>query len=69
MNKSSLKRKIILQKVTLNLLLKFLSPTNSIVISLSQSLDNHISRYQKLIYKCYKKKHRIPLRISSSKVA
>ncbi|MDU6294692.1 hypothetical protein [Clostridium celatum] len=69
MNKSSLKRKIILQKITLNLLLKFLSPKNSIVISLSQILDKHISNYQKLIYKRYKKRHKKKVHLSKSKAA
>lgn len=57
MNKTSLKNKIILQKITLNLLLKVLSPQNALVIYISQSLDKHIWRYQHLIYKKYKRKY------------
>ena len=57
MNKKSLKNKIILQKITLNLLLKFLSPRNKFVIYISQSLDKRIWQYQHLIYKKYKRKH------------
>ncbi len=69
MNKKSLKNKIILQKITLNLLLKFLSPRNKLVIYISQSLDEHVWRYQHLIYKKYKRKHSNKYSISKSKAA
>ena len=69
MNKKSLKNKIILQKITLNLLLKFLSPRNRFVIYISQSLDEHIWQYQHLIYKKYKRKHSNKYSISKSKAA
>lgn len=69
MNKKSLKNKIILQKITLNLLLKFLSPRNKFVIYISQSLDEHVWRYQNLIYKKYKRKHLNKYSISKSKAA
>ena len=69
MNKKSLKKKIILQKITLNLLLKFLSPQNRFVIYISQSLDKHIWQYQYFIYKKYKRKHSNKCYISKSKAA
>ncbi|WP_297711865.1 hypothetical protein [Clostridium sp.] len=69
MSKKSLKNKIILQKITLNLLLKFLSPQNRLVIYISQSLDKHIWKYQHLIYKKYKRKHLNKYFISQSKAA
>ncbi len=69
MSKKSLKNKIILQKITLNLLLKFLSPKNRLVIYLSQNLDKHIWKYQHLIYKKYKRKHLNKYSISQSKAA
>ncbi|MDO5779230.1 MAG: hypothetical protein Q4Q02_01775 [Clostridium sp.] len=69
MSKKSLKNKIILQKITLNLLLKFLSPQNRLVIYISQSLDKHIWKYQHLIYKKYKRKHLNKYSISQSKAA
>ena len=69
MNKKSLKSKIILQKITLNLLLKFLSPRNNFVIYISQSLDNHLWRYQHLIYKSYNKKAKRKYTIEKSTAA
>ena len=69
MSKRSLENKIILQKITLNLLLKFLSPQNRLVIYISQSLDKHIWKYQHLIYKKYKRKHLNKYSISQSKAA
>ncbi|MDU2122449.1 MAG: hypothetical protein E7E64_07900 [Clostridium celatum] len=69
MSKKNLKNKIILQKITLNLLLKFLSPKNRLVIYLSQNLDKHIWKYQHLIYKKYKRKHLNKYSISQSKAA
>ena len=69
MNKKNLKNKIILQKITLNLLLKFLSPQNKFVIYISQNLDKHLWRYQQLIYKKYKRKHSNKYYISKSTAA
>ncbi len=69
MNKKTLKNKIILQKITLNLLLKFLSPQNRFVIYISQSLDKHIWQYQYFIYKKYERKHSNKCYISKSKAA
>lgn len=51
-----LKRKIVLRKFLLNFLLKYFSPCNFLTVYLSQDLDKHISTYQSLIYKKYKKK-------------
>lgn len=58
MRTKSLKRKIKLYKVVLNFTLKYLSPTNSFNVYLSQELDGLIWRYQMKIYKVYKKKHK-----------
>ena len=69
MNKKALKNKIILQKITLNLLLKFLSPRNRFVIYISQNLDKHIWKYQHLIYKKYRRKKKKKCYISKSKAA
>lgn len=49
-----LKKSIIRRKFVLNILLKYLSPTNTLIVYLSQSLDKLISRYQFLIYRSYK---------------
>lgn len=69
MSKKGLKNKIIIQKITLDLLLRFLSPKNRFVIYISQSLDKHIWRYQQLIYKKYKRKHSNKYYLSKSKAA
>ena len=69
MNKKQLKRTIVIEKLTLNFLLKFLSPTNSLIVYISQILDKHVWRYQHLIYKNYKKKHSIKYAIKKSKAA
>lgn len=69
MRKQRLKNKIILNKITLNLLLKFLRPTNFIVVYISQNLDRHIWRYQHVVYKKYRRKTSKSKLLSKSKVA
>lgn len=69
MCKQRLKNKIILNKITLNLLLKFLRPTNFIVVYISQNLDRHIWRYQHVVYKKYRRKTSKSKLLSKSKVA
>lgn len=49
------KNKILLRKALLNLLLRYLLPTNSLVVYISQDLDKLISKSQKNIYLCYHK--------------
>lgn len=39
------------KKLLLNILLKFISPSNKFIIKLSQNLDKDISRYQMFLYK------------------
>ena len=46
------------EKLFLNILLKFLSPTNKICVLLSQKLDKHVAIYQHHIYVRYKRKHK-----------
>lgn len=43
------------KKALLNFLLSYLSPSNKIIIYLSQDLDKLISKYQKRMYIKYKK--------------
>ena len=50
------KKKILFKKALLNFLLRFLSPSNKIIIYISQDLDKLISRYQKNIYIVYTRK-------------
>ena len=69
MNKKQLKRTIVIEKLTLNFLLKFLSPTNSLIVYISQILDKHVWRNQHLIYKNNKKKHSRKYAIKKSKAA
>ncbi|WP_332565064.1 hypothetical protein [Clostridium sp.] len=47
----------------MNLLLKFLKPTNKIMVKLSQNLDKDISRYQLILYKLHIKKSKTIRRI------
>ncbi|WP_291651299.1 hypothetical protein [Clostridium sp.] len=51
------RRQIILKKAILNFLLGYLSPSNKLIIYLSQDLDKLISKSQKNIYKRYIRKH------------
>lgn len=59
MLKISYNNKIIYRKRLLNFLLKYLSPTNPIIIYLSQDLDKVIVDCQKKIYVDYIKNERI----------
>ncbi|MBL4932328.1 hypothetical protein [Clostridium paridis] len=69
MKTKTIQRRINLEKTLLNFLLKFLSPTNSFVIYLSQHLDKLIVKGQLRLYKKYKRKHSrrktIPLRYTA----
>ena len=51
------KKKILFKKALLNFLLRYLSPSNKIIIYISQDLDKLISRYQKYIYTRYTRKN------------
>ena len=56
MKTKSLHRKIERNKIYLNFLLNYLSPSNILIIYLSQNLDKLIWKKQKRIYIKYKKK-------------
>ena len=56
MKTKSLHRKIKINKFYLNFLLNYLSPSNILIIYLSQNLDKLICKKQKRIYIKYKKK-------------
>ena len=56
MKTKSLHRKIKRNKFYLNFLLNYLSPSNILIIYLSQNLDKLICKKQKRIYIKYKKK-------------
>lgn len=56
MNLKSLRKKIRFNKILLNFLLLYLSPTNKLIIYLSQKLDTQVYTMQKILYKRYKKK-------------
>ena len=47
MNYKSVVKRIKRRKKLLNILLLFLSPTNKLMVNLSQDLDKYISQYQK----------------------
>lgn len=51
------RKKLILKKALLNFLLGYLSPSNKIIIYLSQDLDKLISKYQKGLYNKYRRKN------------
>lgn len=53
MYNDELLNKIARRKQLINLLITFLSPTNSIMVKLSKNLDKLIFEYQKNIYKNY----------------
>ena len=55
--KKKCRRQILLKKAILNFLLGYLSPSNKLIIYLSQDLDKLISKSQKNIYKRYIRKH------------
>ncbi|HEY5525277.1 MAG TPA: hypothetical protein VIK26_08085 [Clostridium sp.] len=57
MYKKQLTKKIKRRKMILNLLLKYLSPTNKLMIKLSTDLDKLVYIYQKNLYKRYRKRN------------
>ncbi|MBP1888942.1 hypothetical protein J2Z53_000521 [Clostridium moniliforme] len=56
MSIKKLNKRIKNRKLLLNILLKFISPSNKFIIKLSQNLDKDISRYQVFMYKLHLKK-------------
>lgn len=50
------KSRILIRKMLLNVLLKYLSPTNSLIVYISQDLDKLITLSQKNLYLKYLKK-------------
>lgn len=63
MTAKKIRKKIKKRKFVMNLLLKFLKPTNKIMVKLSQNLDKDISRYQLILYKLHIKKSKTIRRI------
>lgn len=57
MNYKSVVKRIKRRKKLLNILLLFLSPTNKLMVNLSQDLDKYISQYQKQLSIRHHKKH------------
>lgn len=53
-----LRRKMKFKKTLLNKLLLFINPTNKFIVYLSESLDKDVSKYQRHIYKYYKRHNR-----------
>ena len=53
MTAKKIRKKILKRKFIMNLLLKFLKPTNKLMVKLSQNLDKDISRYQMILYKLH----------------
>ena len=51
------RKKLIFKKALLNFLLGYLSPSNTLIIYLSQDLDKLISKYQKGLYTKYRRKN------------
>ncbi len=50
-----MRKKIKNRKLLLNILLKFIKPSNRFMVMLSQNLDGYVSRYQMRLYKLHKK--------------
>lgn len=50
-----MRKKIKNRKLLLNILLKFVKPSNKFMVMLSQNLDRYVSRYQMRLYKLHKK--------------
>ena len=50
------KNRILIRKMLLNILLKYLSPTNSLIVYISQDLDKLIALSQKNLYLKYLKR-------------
>jgi Spo0E like sporulation regulatory protein. len=69
MKTKTIQHRINLEKTLLNFILKFLSPTNSFVIYLSQHLDKLIVKGQLRLYSKYKRNHKkgkaMPLRYTA----
>ena len=53
MTAKKIRKKILKRKFIMNLLLKFLKPTNKLMVKLSQNLDKDITRYQMILYKLH----------------
>lgn len=53
MTAKKIRKKILKRRFIMNLLLKFLKPTNKLMVKLSQNLDKDISRYQMILYKLH----------------
>lgn len=49
MSKKALAKKIKRRKKVLNFMLLFFSPTNKLMVFLSQNLDEHVSKYQLIL--------------------
>lgn len=60
---TTIKCNILFRKNLLNFLLIVLSPTNKLVVALSQNLDKYIVLYQKKAFFKYKYNHNIPSNI------
>lgn len=67
MTVKKLRRKMKFKKTLLNKLLLFINPTNKFIVYLSESLDKDVSKYQKYIYRYYKRRNRRFIR--KSKIA
>lgn len=50
-----IRKKIKNRKFLLNILLKFIKPSNKLMVILSQNLDGYVSRYQMRLYNLHKK--------------
>lgn len=53
MTAKKIRKKILKRQFIMNLLLKFLKPTNKLMVKLSQNLDKDITRYQMILYKLH----------------
>lgn len=59
MTVKKIKKRIKYRKFLLNLLLKFINPSNKLIVILSQNLDKDISTYQCLLYKIHKRNYKV----------
>lgn len=64
MTAKKIRKRIKNRKFLLNILLKFMKPTNKLAVLLSQNLDKDISRYQNHIYKVHIRKSKLSTRFS-----
>lgn len=62
MTRKTASLKIKRRKVLLNFLLNYLSPSNRLIIMLSQNLDNHVVKYQKYLSYKYKKSQKLRIK-------